>query len=57
MSSHAERMNGDPIAPQEIEEFEKCIDDINVGPILSRGRHMTRCNKCEGDTRIYSHIY
>lgn len=54
--SHVDRVNSDPVTPQETKEFQKCIDDIKVGPVLSRGRHMTWCNKREGDSRIYSHI-
>ncbi|KAF3662152.1 hypothetical protein FXO37_12577 [Capsicum annuum] len=28
MLSHIDRVNGDPVSPQETEEFQKCIDDI-----------------------------
>ncbi|KAF3679705.1 hypothetical protein FXO38_02651 [Capsicum annuum] len=50
-----DRINGDPVTPQETLDFQNCIDEIEVGQVLSRGKTMKWCNKRSGDSRIYSY--
>lgn len=50
--SHEDRINGDPVRPQEIEAFQSCIDDNSK----EKGRYFTWCSKRDGLARIYTHI-
>lgn len=54
--SHEDRITGDPVKPQETEEFQPCINDIGVGRLQREGRHFTWCNKRDVATRIYTRI-
>ncbi|KAF3629720.1 hypothetical protein FXO38_27532 [Capsicum annuum] len=54
--SHEDKLNGDPVMPQDLTDFQQCVDDIGVGPLPSKAHRYTWCNKRDGQERIYSHI-
>ncbi|KAF3617184.1 hypothetical protein FXO37_34753 [Capsicum annuum] len=34
--SHEDKLNGDPVMPQDLTDFQQCVDDIGVGPLPSK---------------------
>ncbi|KAF3619943.1 hypothetical protein FXO38_32633 [Capsicum annuum] len=54
--SHDYMINGEPITPQELVDFQECIDDVGMGPLPSKGHRYTWCNKRAHQARIYSRI-
>lgn len=54
--SHDDRLNGDPVIPQELVDFQQCVNNIGMGPLPSKGHSYTWCNKRDSQARINSHI-
>ncbi|MCE0480919.1 hypothetical protein HAX54_038150, partial [Datura stramonium] len=40
----------------ETVDFQKCLDDIEAGPITKRGNQFSWSNKMDAEVRVYSHI-
>ncbi|XP_070046216.1 uncharacterized protein [Nicotiana tomentosiformis] len=47
---------GAPVTQQEIQEFQHCIDTLQLSLLKTIGWHFTWCNKQQGTSRVYSKI-
>ncbi|PHT50277.1 hypothetical protein CQW23_10024 [Capsicum baccatum] len=54
--SYDDSINGEPVTPQELVDFQQCIDDVGIGPLPSKGHRYTWCNKRDHQASIYSRI-